>query len=199
MAITVPESISSSATAGERLLFRTLKTFLPDDYTVYFEPEIQVRRPDFVIIGPGLGLLVLEVKDYTRNTLFQLNHDEWHIVTTSGDQAVIKSPMKQARENMFHVVDVLKKDKNLIQLEGKCDFDFTNTAEMNVKNENIMVRNFHSWLKNDLRIHESQISKKLLALIIPTSGPIRLVLCGAIISTSRSLFTTLFLNIECSL
>lgn len=56
MAITVPESIRSSATAGERLLFRTLKTFLPDDYIVYFEPEIQGRRPDLVIIGPDLGL-----------------------------------------------------------------------------------------------------------------------------------------------
>ncbi|RHW41948.1 nuclease [Neobacillus notoginsengisoli] len=123
MAITVPETIRSSATAGERLLFRTLKTYLPDDYIVYFEPEIHGRRPDFVIIGPDLGLLVLEVKDYTKNTLFQLNHEEWHILTTSGDQAVIKSPIKQARDNVFKVVDVLKKDKNLIQTEGKYQFN----------------------------------------------------------------------------
>ncbi|MCM3764489.1 nuclease-related domain-containing DEAD/DEAH box helicase [Neobacillus niacini] len=122
MAITIPETIRTSATTGERLFFRTLKTFLPDDYIVYFEPEIQGKRPDFVIIGPDLGIVVLEVKDYTKKTLFQLNHDEWHIVTTSGDQAVIKSPMKQARDNMFHLVDVLKKDKNLIQLEGKYKF-----------------------------------------------------------------------------
>ncbi|WP_423798045.1 3'-5' exonuclease [Neobacillus sp. SAB-20_R2A] len=122
MAITIPETIRSSATTGERLFFRTLKTYLPDDYIVYFEPEIQGKRPDFVIIGPDLGIVVLEVKDYTKNTLFQLNHDEWHIVTTSGDQAVIKSPMKQARDNMFHVVDVLKKDKNLVQLDGKYKF-----------------------------------------------------------------------------
>lgn len=122
MAITIPETIRSSATTGERLFFRTLKTYLPDDYIVYFEPEIQGKRPDFVIIGPDLGIVVLEVKDYTKNTLFQLNHDEWHIVSTSGDQAVIKSPMKQARDNMFHVVDVLKKDKNLIQLDGKYKF-----------------------------------------------------------------------------
>lgn len=122
MAITIPETIRSSATTGERLFFRTLKTFLPDDYIVYFEPDIQGRRPDFVIIGPDLGIVVLEVKDYTKNTLFQINHDEWHIVTTSGDQAVIKSPMKQARDNMFHVVDTLKKDKSLIQLEGKYKF-----------------------------------------------------------------------------
>ncbi len=122
MAITIPETIRSTATTGERLFFRTLKTYLPDDYIVYFEPEIQGKRPDFVIIGPDLGLVVLEVKDYTKKTLFQINHDEWHIVTTSGDQAVIKSPMKQARDNMFHVVDVLKKDKNLVQLDGKYMF-----------------------------------------------------------------------------
>ncbi|WP_053366540.1 3'-5' exonuclease [Bacillus sp. FJAT-27245] len=123
MAITVPETIRSSATAGERLVFRTLKTYLPDDYIVYFEPEIHGRRPDFVIIGPDLGLVVLEVKDYTKNTLFRLNPDEWHILTTSGDQAVIKSPIKQARDNVFKVVDVLKKDKNLIHTEGKFRFN----------------------------------------------------------------------------
>jgi hypothetical protein len=122
MAITIPETIRSSATTGERLFFRTLKTFLPDDYIVYYEPDIQGRRPDFVIIGPDLGIVVLEVKDYMKNTLLQINHDEWHIVTTSEEQTVVKSPMKQARDNMFHVVDTLKKDKSLIQLDGKYKF-----------------------------------------------------------------------------
>ena len=122
MAITIPETIRSSATTGERLLFRTLKTYLPDDYIVYYEPDILGRRPDFVIIGPDLGLVVLEVKDYTKNTLLQINHEEWHIVATSGEQTVTKSPMKQARDNTFHIVDVLKKDKNLVQLDGKYKF-----------------------------------------------------------------------------
>ena len=122
MAITIPETIRSSATTGERLLFRTLKTYLPDDYIVYYEPDVLGRRPDFVIIGPDLGLVVLEVKDYTKNTLLQINHDEWHIVATSGEQSVTKSPMKQARDNTFHIVDVLKKDSNLVQLDGKYKF-----------------------------------------------------------------------------
>lgn len=122
MAVTIPENIRSTATAGERLLFRTLKSFLPDDYIVYYEPDIQGRRPDFIIIGPDLGIVILEVKDYTKNTLFQINHEEWQIVTSSGEQTFVKSPMKQARENMFHVVNALKKDKNLIQLEGKYKF-----------------------------------------------------------------------------
>lgn len=122
MAITIPETIRTSATAGERLLFRTLKTYLPDDYIVYYEPEIQGKRPDFVIIGPDLGLVVLEVKDYTKSTLLQINHEEWLIHTSSGEQTKVKSPMKQARDNTFHIVDKLKKDKNLIQLDGKYKF-----------------------------------------------------------------------------
>ncbi|MGD6957249.1 3'-5' exonuclease [Rossellomorea aquimaris] len=122
MAYTIPETIRSSATAGERLLFRTLKTYLPDDYIVYYEPEIHGRRPDFVIIGPDLGLVVLEVKDYTKNTLFQLNHDEWILHTSSGEQRKTKNPLKQARDYVFHIADVLKKDKNLVQLEGKYQF-----------------------------------------------------------------------------
>lgn len=122
LAYTVPETIRSSATAGERLLFRTLKNYLPEDYIVYYEPEIHGKRPDFIIIGPDLGLLVLEVKDYTKNTLFQLNQDEWTLVTSSGEQTKVKSPLKQARDNVFHLVDALKKDRSLVQLEGKYQF-----------------------------------------------------------------------------
>lgn len=122
MAVTVPESIRTTATAGERLLFRTLKTYLPDDYIVYYEPEIRGKRPDFVIIGPDLGMIVLEVKDYTKSTLLQINHDEWHIISKNGEQAVVKSPLKQAKDYMYHISDVLKKDLNLIQTDGKYKF-----------------------------------------------------------------------------
>lgn len=51
MAITLPESIKSTATAGERILFRTLKEYLPEEYIVHYEPNINGFRPDFVIIG----------------------------------------------------------------------------------------------------------------------------------------------------
>ncbi len=118
MAYTVPESIPRKATAGERLVFHTLKDVLPSDYIVYYEPEIIGRRPDFVVIGPDLGLLVLEVKDYTKSTLFSLNHDEWSILNTIGEITTVKSPFKQAKDNAFHIVNQLKKDKNLLTWEG---------------------------------------------------------------------------------
>ncbi len=118
MAYTVPETISRMATTGERLVFQTLKDALPSDYIVYYEPEIMGKRPDFVIIGPDLGLLVLEVKDYTKNTLHTLTHDEWTIYNSTGELISVTSPYKQARQYAFHIVNYLKKDKNLIELEG---------------------------------------------------------------------------------
>ncbi len=118
MALTVPEYIPRSATSGERLFFETLKRHLPDDYIVYYEPEIQGRRPDFVIIGPDLGLVVLEVKDYTKHTLHQINHDEWQLRTTNGELVTVKNPFKQARDNVRLLANQLKKDKNLVMQEG---------------------------------------------------------------------------------
>ncbi|MDQ8738722.1 3'-5' exonuclease [Paenibacillus sp. LHD-38] len=118
MAYMVPEVIRTSATAGERLLFRTLKAYLADDYVVYYEPEIEGSRPDFVIIGPDLGLVVLEVKDYTPSALFQIDHDEWQLYTSAGRLEAVENPYKQVRDIARHVVNHLKKDPQLIQQEG---------------------------------------------------------------------------------
>ncbi|NGP46763.1 AAA family ATPase [Bacillaceae bacterium SIJ1] len=119
MAVTIPESIRSSATVGERILFHTLKKYLDDDYIVYYEPDINGKRPDFLIIGPYLGLLVLEVKDYTLTTLHCLNQDEWTINSKSDGLVTVKSPLKQAREYMFLIQNLLKKDRNLTHQDGK--------------------------------------------------------------------------------
>lgn len=119
MAITLPESIPKKATAGKRILFQTLKQYLDDDYIVYYEPDIHGYHPDFVILGPDLGLVVLEVKDYTATTLYQLSSDEWVIRTNSGKLETKKPPLKQARDYMLTIMDKLKTDFNLIQHEGK--------------------------------------------------------------------------------
>ncbi|MCW1928126.1 nuclease-related domain-containing protein [Bhargavaea beijingensis] len=124
----IPETIRSSATAGERLLFRTMKQVLPDDVIVYYVPEIHGRRPDFVLISPEFGMAVLEVKDYTRNTLFQSNKDEWTLLTSCGTHATVKNPALQAKEFMFYIKNVLEKDKALVHLEGKYQCGFSEKA-----------------------------------------------------------------------
>ncbi|GAB2671873.1 3'-5' exonuclease [Paenibacillus thermoaerophilus] len=118
MAYMIPETIRRTATAGERILFDSLRDHLPSDYIVYYEPEIRGRRPDFVILGPDLGLVVLEVKDYTKSTLYQVNQDEWVLRNTAGELVKTKSPFKQARDYARFITDHLKRDKNLLSDHG---------------------------------------------------------------------------------
>jgi Superfamily I DNA and RNA helicases len=145
MAFMVPEVISRRATAGERLLFETLREHLPDDYIVYYEPEIRGRRPDFVIIGPDLGLVILEVKDYTKGTLYELNHDEWTLRNQAGELVKTKNPFKQARDNARLLTDHLKKDKSLVQ-EGSSFLKFPygfGTVFTRLKQEDFIKNNLY--------------------------------------------------------
>ncbi|OYD08481.1 3'-5' exonuclease [Paludifilum halophilum] len=119
MAHVIPERMKKEATAGEQLLFRTLKSYLPEEYIVYYEPDIRGWRPDFVVIGPDLGVVVLEVKDYTRKTLDRINPDQWTLRTSSGKMETVTSPLKQARDYAFRIADLLRRDLGLVQTEGK--------------------------------------------------------------------------------
>ncbi|WP_040228463.1 3'-5' exonuclease [Bhargavaea cecembensis] len=119
MAYMIPETIRSSATAGERLLFKTMKTVLPDDVIVYYEPTIRGRRPDFVLIGPDFGLLVLEVKDYTKGTLHELNPERWTLLTAQDGYKTVPNPVDQARTYMFLIKDMLELDESLVNRDGR--------------------------------------------------------------------------------
>ena len=63
MADLIPDRIPQSASQGEKRLFSILQR-LPDDYLGYYEPFINNRFPDFVLICPDLGLMVIEVKGW---------------------------------------------------------------------------------------------------------------------------------------
>jgi hypothetical protein len=68
VAFTVPERLSDqhdTATAGECRVFAALQEHLPEDYLVYYDIRVGDRYPDFIVIGPDLGVVVLEVKDAT--------------------------------------------------------------------------------------------------------------------------------------
>lgn len=104
------------ATRGEGRLIHTLRK-LPDDYTVYYEPSVAGLRPDIVIVGPDLGVVVLEVKDYTKSSILSISNNEWTL-NINGQVVNHKCPLSQARRYSFAIADVLKKDSQLVAHEG---------------------------------------------------------------------------------
>ena len=71
MAFTIPEFIKPlpNVTPGEAWVFRLLKTKLPDDVLVWYDVPVQGRYSYFMVLHPQLGVLVLEVKDWSVDTI----------------------------------------------------------------------------------------------------------------------------------
>jgi hypothetical protein len=75
------------------------------------------RHPDFVIVHPGRGLLVLEVKDWRLDTIASANKSEVELFTNAGVVRTM-SPFEQARQYMFDVMKLIQNDGMLLHPPG---------------------------------------------------------------------------------
>jgi hypothetical protein len=103
MADIVPDVLPRSATAGERRVHALLRR-LPDDCVVYYEPMVRDRCPDFVVIAPDLGLLVIEVKGWRAHDIVAADTHSVQ-VRYQGRMVRHRHPLRQAREYMFALMD----------------------------------------------------------------------------------------------
>ncbi|MEX2223164.1 MAG: UvrD-helicase domain-containing protein [Candidatus Rokuibacteriota bacterium] len=110
MAYTVPEtlaSLDSGVTPGERRVFVALRDHLPEDYLVYYDIPVDGRHPDFIIVGPDLGLVVLEVKDWRLKSILAVAGDRVRLRQAKGELEVL-NPVRQVRAYLLRTVDALK-------------------------------------------------------------------------------------------
>lgn len=112
--------------AGDKAVYKSLET-LPDDWIVYAQPviatSIDSRNPDYVLIHPDLGYIVLEVKDW----LYILNCDSKSacIQTRANDvERQEKAPHIQAQEACYIINNKLEQNSILLNHFGKLDFAF---------------------------------------------------------------------------
>lgn len=110
----------SRMTQGERRLAERLEQKLDDDYLVWYDVPVGPRQahPDFVVLHPRRGLLILEVKDWRLETIAQANKQTWEIVPGGQPKTVI-NPIEQARHYAHQVVDALVRDAQLVAAEGR--------------------------------------------------------------------------------
>ena len=106
-------------TSGERRLAERLEQKLDDDYLLWYDVPMGPRNthPDFCIMHPRRGILVLEVKDWKLSTILQADKQNWDILGDNGPKTVI-NPLEQARQYAHQVVNALERDAQLVQADG---------------------------------------------------------------------------------
>ena len=107
-------------TPGERRLGERLEGKLEDDYLLWWDVPIGPKqtRPDFVVLHPRRGALILEVKDWRLDTIRRAMR-EYFEIAPDGNPKVVMSPLQQARHCAIQVVNALERDPQLVQPEGR--------------------------------------------------------------------------------
>jgi hypothetical protein len=121
MATLIPAlgACTSRMTSGERRLAERLEKKLDDDYLLWYDVPVGPTNahPDFVVMHPRRGLLILEVKDWKLATIQSADKQSWTIIPDGTPKTVI-NPLEQARQYAHQVVDALKRDPQLAQSDG---------------------------------------------------------------------------------
>ena len=99
---------------GERRFAERLEKKLDDSSLCWFDIPIGAgsHHPDFLVLDPARGLLVVEVKDWKIDTIEVADRLQFRIRTHDGSKMVV-SPLEQARANAHAVANILKTDQEL--------------------------------------------------------------------------------------
>lgn len=123
MAVLIPAlgSCAGRMTSGEKRLAERLQQKLEDDYLLWWDVPIGPKqtRPDFVVVHPRRGALILETKDWHLETIRKATREYFEILdSSSGQPKVVMSPLQQARHCAIQVINALERDPQLVQGDG---------------------------------------------------------------------------------
>ena len=143
MAEMVPDRLPSGASAGEKRVFEVLQR-LPDNCIVYYEPVVGHRYPDFIVIIPEVGLLIIEAKGWYPAHIESGDLNQVRI-TSRGRTETQRHPIRQARDYMFELMKAAKAFGNSASLlqsggdhEGRFIFPFGHLVVLNnIKREQL--------------------------------------------------------------
>jgi hypothetical protein len=121
---------------GEERVFDVLKQ-LPDDCRVWYEVVLGVRsrKPDFLVLDPKRGILILEVKDWGKSTILGASTTAVRIKTSNDKHTDQKNPVRKCKVYLEEASEVLELEPVLVGKHDKllCPIDylvvFPNLAE----------------------------------------------------------------------
>ncbi len=91
---------------GEKKVWEAFSANLPQQYVVYNTRSIKGWEYDFCIMAEGVGLIIVEVKGWKTENVFNVIGED--MIILSGEDKPQSSPRKQARAYRFNMINLLK-------------------------------------------------------------------------------------------
>ena len=106
--------------SGERRLAKRLEEKLDDDNLLWYNVPIGEKRrhPDFIVLHPSRGLLILGVKDWKLENIQSVTSQNVELLTHSGIKST-QNPLQQARDHALAIHELLEHDPALVQTDSQ--------------------------------------------------------------------------------
>jgi len=117
--IPVLSSVARKMTPGERRFANRLESHLEDDYLCWYDVPVGARsmHPDFLVLHPRRGLLVVEVKDWKLESIRSIDKLSVTLLV-DGREKREANPLEQARQYAFGVCRLFESDPALVGEPG---------------------------------------------------------------------------------
>jgi len=112
-------AVVGKMTSGERRFARRLESHLEDDYLCWYDVPIGSlhQHPDFLVLHPRRGLLVVEVKDWKLESIRSMDKLRATLYV-DGKDVRKANPLEQAKQYAYRVNQLLESDAALIGEPG---------------------------------------------------------------------------------
>ncbi len=108
---------------GEERVFSILKN-LSDDCRVWYEVVLgaRSRKPDFMVLDPKRGIIILEVKDWGKSTIVGASPTEIKIMVSGGKTIKVKNPIRKCKVYLEEASEMLELEPSLVGKHDKLLF-----------------------------------------------------------------------------
>jgi superfamily I DNA/RNA helicase len=115
--VSIPKKIEGMNKSEKYILNKLKQLYLSESHIVYLylEPKIKNLAPDFILIDPIRGVIILEVKAWSIDFMASVNQKE--VLTSTGE--ILENPLYKARRYFNRLQSVLRKEEVLFDTQGK--------------------------------------------------------------------------------
>jgi len=107
--------LSNQSQPGERKVYNYIEKVFQDepDTFCYYEPIVGGLYPDFIIVSPQFGVLIIEVKDYSADKLLDINTTEEWLILSNDKPDRRPNPFMQLYKYWRAIRNRIDKNKSL--------------------------------------------------------------------------------------
>ena len=161
MAKMIPGDVThlpTNTTRGEKTLYKIIKKHTPNDWICYAGQRLSKgSTPDFVIIGPDLGLVIIEEKNIPLHLIKEFTTETWTVVR-DGNPEVSTHPLRQARGYVEKALSALKKYKRLTDDKGRLKFVAGHGVVLSaMSRQDLIQANIHSFTSPPIQTFEPHL------------------------------------------